>query len=240
MYFITTFHKCGSNWFRQIFRSVAEDQHGQYLPHSPNTGGINDPVKFGDGPIFNIFPGGHKNTLSGIAEETDFNNPKIVFCVRDPKDALVSQFYSWKYSHKNNNAEIRHYRKLFSTMSPVEGMNLLLTDNKLKFLNQLNCWIGELSAGGHILFRYEDLKSDFFKTMRTVLSELGLFLDEETLSQIKQDTAFSRKAKRKPGTEDRHSHYRKGIVGDHRNYFNQELTQLYEDSYGDIARLIGY
>jgi hypothetical protein len=45
---------------------------------------------------------------------------------------------------------------------------------------------------------------------------------------------------RQPGTEDRGSHYRKGIAGDWVNYFNRRHAEVFDDLFGDLLVRLGY
>ena len=52
---------------------------------------------------------------------------------------------------------------------------------------------------------------------------------------------FESKAKgRKPGVENKNSHYRKGVAGDWRHHFNNEIKEKFKYLYGNLLIKLGY
>jgi Sulfotransferase domain len=45
---------------------------------------------------------------------------------------------------------------------------------------------------------------------------------------------------REAGVEDRHDHYRKGVAGDWRNYFDPSLRAYFREVTGDLLDALGY
>jgi hypothetical protein len=55
------------------------------------------------------------------------------------------------------------------------------------------------------------------------------------------DNRYDKKtAGRARGTEDRTSHYRKGVAGDWRNYFQEQHQERFNELYGDVLVRLGY
>jgi hypothetical protein len=45
---------------------------------------------------------------------------------------------------------------------------------------------------------------------------------------------------RDQGMEDQYSHYRKGMPGDWKNYFNRDITDYFQIKTGDLLAVLGY
>lgn len=66
-------------------------------------------------------------------------------------------------------------------------------------------------------------------------------LPAERLLGIVWENDFTRKAEgRRPGQEDRQSHYRKGVAGDWRNHFQAEHIAYFKSHYNDVLLKLGY
>ncbi|WP_157054119.1 sulfotransferase domain-containing protein [Ruegeria sp. 6PALISEP08] len=67
------------------------------------------------------------------------------------------------------------------------------------------------------------------------------FIYFSELMQITQDNSFSKKSKgRKRGEENAGHHYRKGVAGDWRNYFEDRHIDLFKERYNDCLLKLGY
>ena len=66
-------------------------------------------------------------------------------------------------------------------------------------------------------------------------------MSRERLREVILANRFeARTGGRQRGEENIHSHERKGIAGDWRNYFSPELTRAFKARYGDLLIATGY
>ena len=65
-------------------------------------------------------------------------------------------------------------------------------------------------------------------------------MPDTMLYQLLQDYSFERLAGRKRGKEDRLAHYRKGVPGDWRNYFDDTIIAKFKDCTSDLVLRLGY
>lgn len=237
---ICSFHKCGSNWFRAIFWHVADQLGYDYLPTPQGNGMITKPVVRGGNPL-HVFPGGAHKNIKEVLGGQALSHSRIVLCVRHPKDALVSQYFSWKISHKNNTPAILKYREKLQDLSVEDGLALFLKDRQFAFGNQFQKWMPLVGSQENIhVMRYEDLHADFHASLKAAVDFLGLDLAKLDLGKIQHETSFETITNRKPGEEKADSHRRKGIPGDHVNHFTPELDRHFEETYGKISSVLGY
>lgn len=86
------------------------------------------------------------------------------------------------------------------------------------------------------------------RMLRDPLSELGQALytmlqeepDKARLLQAIEAYSFENIAGRKAGTENRHSHLRKGVAGDWKKYFSREARQIFHHYAGKALLRLGY
>lgn len=239
-YNIVTFHKCGSNWFRNIYWQIAERTGRDYIPSREWKGKLTTPVTR-NGDAILVFPGGRISEIKSRHGQDALSDKRFLLCVRDPKDALVSQYFSWRNSHKNNSDEILEYRKRFQDMTPVQGMKTLVYEKKFLFAEQCARWLRHLDDASAIrITRYESLLEDFETTVQNDAAWLNLDLGGIDLAELKAATSFENIAGRSAGEENVNSHLRKGVIGDHINYFDPELSSIFEEYCGSIRDKFGY
>lgn len=238
-YAICTFHKCGSNWFRDIFVRVAEI-NGDTFVHYPE-----GDSRFGkridrDGGTQHVFSIGNKREYDALFGDRAADIPTVL-CLRDPKDAIVSQYFSWRNTHKNNTEMMLEWRDKLSSMSPRDGIQALIDAKRISYLNHLSRWESAINERENIyVLRYEDLLNDFGSALRPILKALKIEVSHEQMEELYLSTRFEAKVRRQPGEEDQTSHYRKGVAGDSKNYFDTELDGVFDNAYKSLAQAVGY
>ncbi len=83
--------------------------------------------------------------------------------------------------------------------------------------------------------RYEDLKEDLARELNRMFHFLGVDCDRDVLNVVVQLTDFKRMKKKASD-----SFFRKGLVGDWRNYFTDADLKLFNELAGDTLRRMGY
>lgn len=229
---ILSHHKCATNWLRSICRELARNQAAEFSVR----GGQSDKGE----EIKN--PGTPKillNVNATIHAYTQFSKSanRNVHFVRDPRDALVSNYFSWLYSHKKTNDKIVNFRDRAQTLTFEEGMSDLV--DLFPMGEQLESWTDEMWASCRLI-KYEDLIADFDGTLTSILSPLMDPLPEHLIRSIRENTEFKKMAGRNSGVEDQKSHFRKGLPGDYKNYFSEGLGSKFYKKYGWLGRRLGY
>jgi hypothetical protein len=173
------------------------------------------------------------------------NHIKIVMMVRDPRDQLVSRMFHIKRSQ--NHA----WHRAMQNMTNDEALLLCIEGRKelpgMEIMIKLTqTW---LEKGTFLLcVRYEDLLANSFTKFKEVLSYLEISAGDDLIDAIVRHNRFERltvgrkvwRSGRKPGEEKSNSHFRKGIVGDWKNYLTPEHIQKLKEVAGEQLIALGY
>ncbi len=96
-------------------------------------------------------------------------------------------------------------------------------------------------AGRYLELRYETLQAEPAVQTRRMLAFLGVDASDEIVGACVDAASFRvLSGGRNPGEEDPKSHYRKGIVGDWQNHFDDETHSRFLQEAGNLLREIGY
>jgi hypothetical protein len=158
-----------------------------------------------------------------------------IIIVRDPRDTLVSWYFSIRYTHPEN-AYIGELRGELASLSEQQGLELLIREHLAPIVFFQRSW----SIFGEAIIRFEELLHDEQGAFARICRHLGLEVGEAERRRIVSAHSFERRTGRRPGEEDRSSHRRKGVPGDWRNHLTGELKELFKARYGQHLIEMGY
>jgi hypothetical protein len=166
---------------------------------------------------------------------------KAIFVMRDPRDIIVSWYYSTMYSHLlvGNMARKREY---LSSVPKQQGL-LYAIDHMEKAgrFYRLLSWVdGAKQDPSVVLVRYEDLSASGPEALKRLFQELDIRMPEEQLVELLDAFSFKRLSGRSMGKENIKSHLRKGGSGDWRNHFDEIIQAKFDEVAGDLINRLGY
>ncbi|ASQ89737.1 hypothetical protein CHL67_01300 [Prosthecochloris sp. GSB1] len=239
--FFYTFHKCASTLFSaHVLKSVRGLRNVDYARRI-YAGGHTGTAEFVDkgyvyGPIrLSAIPGSpvYEN-LVGPASEKDFIENRIaVFLIRDPRDILVSSYYSFGFTHGESGVgEIGlHQRMRRERIAGRTVDDYVLDAAPVVRANFLK--LGELNEACRrsVVLRYEDMIFDWELFTR----ELTKYLDIGP-SVLRRIYAKSRPRSK----EDRSSHRRSGMPGGFRDTLRGRTVDQLNEILGEALDAHGY
>ncbi|THD77690.1 MAG: hypothetical protein E7812_13085 [Phenylobacterium sp.] len=166
---------------------------------------------------------------------------RAFFVMRDPRDLVVSYYFSMRDSHVEN-AWVKATREQLRHLDEDQGLHFVIGQLATEgFFDILRSWSpATLTEPNLAVFRYEDLATDPDRFVRTLLAWLEIRLPEAKLLEVCRDTAFSRLSGRDRGEEDSTSHLRKGVSGDWRRHLSKAHLDRLKAESGDLAADLGY
>ena len=233
--------KTASQWFRSIFNDRLFYQYTGLVTFPYTQAGLKD-ARFN-----RALPTQTIATHVYISYPTYLTIPKpekykTFFIARDPRDIVVSFYFSTKYSHSLV-AYIPKMRKDLEQLSLKDGLKYSIDRlEDMGLFAALQSWLkrADTEEKNIKVFHYEDLASDNKAFLKNMLDFLEIDMPEEGFSQLYDRHQFKRYTQgRDRGEEDINSHYRKGESGDWKNYFDESILAYFKQVTKDsIGRLV--
>jgi|GEM_PF-766021 hypothetical protein len=157
----------------------------------------------------------------------DFKNLKKILLIRDPRDILVSHYFSVKYSHsippgRSGEAMMQKRKRLFEVN---------IDDHALQLANSFkNTFVdyNRIEDEQLRVFRYEDIVFAKQQFVKDILDFLGLELPDNLICEIagKQDIF--------PQSEEINSHIRQVTPGNYKEKLKVDTIKKLNDCFRDI------
>ncbi len=158
---------------------------------------------------------------------------KVVTCLRNPKDTVVSYYHHEKlWKDHGFTGSFAEYFDLFMD-------DLVLYSSYWSYTLQL--WENRDHPNVCLLF-FEDMKADLQNSVRKVARFLGKDPSDEQITTMVNSLDFKKMKKNEAGREDAikkeaymegsqdGSFFRKGDVGDWKNYFTEEMSKRMDEA----------
>lgn len=226
--FHITHQKAGSQWIYQILNEIA--------PTRIITARMGE-QQFTSQPIIPgmVYSPLYIDRMNFERVPVPTNHVKF-FVIRDPRDTLISLYFSSKKSHVSSR-RIALARPQLERLSFEDGLRLLMRYNMPRLIDIALSW---LNAPETYWVRFEDLLSDQYTEFQRVLDYCEFGIRGEQLKQVLDKFSFERLSGRARGSEDESSHYRKGVPGDWKNYLKDSLLDEFNQLFGDALVSTGY
>lgn len=226
-------HKCASVWVRQFIRRVCQVIGYNY-------------VVYGGNQSHNIISRFRRHTFHLYVNSTPEimnlmpKNARGFHVIRDPRDVLISDYYSRRDTHSVDTLYKREMREYLKQHDLEQGLLYML--DHCTFYQQIQGW--KLGARSNILdIKYEDLILNEREIFGQILNHLGISIPEQKLDAIVDECSFkSVSGGREPGQENTQSHLRKGVSGDWKNYMEEGVLvyEAFYKRYGYLVDDLGY
>ena len=242
--FAFSIHKCGSSMMHSMIAAVCKqmDLPAISLPDTFFQNGILEDTWANDPEVLPMFS---KNLLYFgfrwlppifLNGNFDFRDKRFVLLVRDPRDALVSQYFSYgrkAASHvlPKNNPEA--YQAVLASMGDSEIDEYVIRAAggiKRKFISYQTALDFDLG----LLRRYEDIYFDKETFLREIFTHFGMDIPPDIIARVAKSNDI------RPAQEDETKHIRKGTPGDHAEKLRPETIARLNDIFRDVGAFYGY
>lgn len=164
---------------------------------------------------------------------------RVVLMTRDPRDILVSAYYSISYSHEEPTSFSSKNEEFYGVRSQARQQTIdEYVLNSWEKINEILQTYRDrlLEKYPHVyLTRYEDMVDDFENWFINLLEACQLDISEALKDQIIQKHYASR-----PKVEDKQAHVRKGVSGDYKNKLKDETISFLDEKLADMLAYYQY
>lgn len=225
---LIAYPKCGFNWTVQLLNDMAAAVKGE-----ENTmRGPHQILEFGPPQKFQDYEEqkdprvfGTHLTCNLIPKSFFENQNKLILVFRNPKDTAVSYYHF----HQTNPGLVNY--KSWNDFFPKFMAGEVCWGS---FFDYAVEWEKHIDDKNLLVVTYEELKQNLCEGVKGLASFLGLSLNEEQIQSITKRGDFqamkSKSEEKNPSIAN--IFYRKGEVGDWKNYFtetqNQEMDAMFE------------
>lgn len=177
---------------------------------------------------------GSKNSL--VMKTTEayaylFPKAKFIHIIRDGRDVSVS---GWFNNLRANERETKQRWPDFRSYVEYCAHAWAFDVRKMRLF-------GQTYPDRYFEVRYEDLHKIPKVVIERILTFLGVDSSLAMVNLCREAGAFEKHSGgRQRGQEDQKAFFRKGIVGDWRNHFGQDLLDIFMQSAGDLLQDLGY
>ncbi|HMO92489.1 MAG TPA: sulfotransferase domain-containing protein [Pirellulaceae bacterium] len=236
-----TFHKCASTLFADyVLKNLQGLNHVDYATQIYNGeeveaiefqryGVIYGPIRLSVNPHSPVY----KRFVS-VAAEPEFVKDKLaIFFVRDPRDMLVSLYYSFGFTHGFSSVpEIREQQAKLRREIQTQTLDEYViagAGQVAGYFSQLQELSRACTRG--TLLRYEDLVEDFDKFIECFTSVVTL--DQAVIDQIYQQS-------RPNQVEDTTSHRRSGQAANYQDKLKESTVAILNQQLAGVLASFGY
>ncbi|MEM8674939.1 MAG: tetratricopeptide repeat protein [Cyanobacteria bacterium P01_G01_bin.67] len=233
--------KTASQWFRSIFNDPTVYQYTGLVTHpyvqlGLKSASFSNPLPQGTiaTHLYIDYP-----TYLSILKPSHY---KTFFVLRDPRDAVVSWYFSARYSHVLTSI-IPELRRDLAKINFSHGLKYMIDRlEEFGYFEAQRSWSSVAQDRENIaIFRYEDLVDSNNAFLRKLFDYLAIEIPETDLIALGDRHKFATITRgRTQGQENIKSHYRKGISGDWKNYFDNSTLNHFQQVTGNLVETLGY
>ena len=240
--------KTASQWLRNVLSATDVYRYSGLLPYAYEVHEGRDYRALQQRTFDRPFPVRRIITPLYINYESFAGLPKpeqfrAFFVARDPRDVVISHYFSSKFSH-NENPGVLEERARVADLPEKEGIIVHMRYmGERGIFDALRSWVENSDRDSRIrVFRFEDLTGeDQLRWVGELMDHCDIRVPQENLKVILARLSFERlSGGRKPGEENPHHKYRSGKHGSWMKYFDEDVTRAFEDVAGDLPQQLGY
>jgi hypothetical protein len=247
------FHCCvqktGSMWIKSLLTDLMTYRYAglsHYHYQSRMMKG-RDPRKLTERTFSKPFPKGTiisplYSTFENFSNIPKAGSYRAFFVVRDPRDIVVSWYFSAKKLHILQ-GDLVTIRPILEQSSLEDGLIYSIRHlSEYGMFEAVSSWVGASEVDPNVqVVRFEDLIGpDAPAVFKALFEHLDIRMDDESFAELLHAYSFERVTRRKKGEESKDSPLRKGQAGDWKNHFDEQVLEVFNETTGDLVERLGY
>ena len=175
-----------------------------------------------------------------LANNELFSERKKILLVRDPRDAIVSQFFTVAYNHsipKESSVNANGAREeLLNKREQVKNQPIdeYVVKNAIGMRNTLKAYLKFINSPLTLVFRYEDVLLNKKPWVQEIAQFLNLECNEIILQKILDRVDIV------PDKENPKNFIRKAVPGDHKNKLQPETIEQLNEIFAEVLTQFNY
>lgn len=244
--FALSIRKCGSTVFNKIVVSMAQLNERRYV----NVAGryfrnniaakdwMQDPANCGLLYGGNIY-GGFRFMPVGFTESPIYKAGKKILMVRDPRDAMVSEYFSNAYSHRipertTDSSDVSEHMEKMRSKALGMALDEYVVERSPALLSVFMGYVRELKSTPMRVVKYEDYIFKKPDLIRLIAMDFDLKVDHSQIDTILQATDI------RPTEEIATRFIRKVTPGDHREKLQQATIEKLNQIFAPAMQAFSY
>ncbi len=167
-----------------------------------------------------------------------FASGHIVYLIRDPRDMVVSAYFSEGFSHRppgttvgSGMADEFEARRQEVVQTPIDAYVL---NTARAVLRNFELTRTQLATLDHRMWRYEDVIFEKQRWVREMVDYLGLKIRDAVITRVVQNNDVT------PTTENKDKHIRRVTPGDHKDKLKPETIEQLDFLFAEVLSAYGY
>ena len=237
-------HKCGSTLMHNMISQVCREAHisAVSIPDTLFMEGMAAEEWDSDSRLLKLIKTGRiyygfRHLPDVLLDpQIDLYNKRVVLLVRDPRDALVSAFYSFGGKHRSHRFPDKNRERFLANANRAVDVEIdqYVIRSARRHLNKMIKYKNNLNFDNVMLRKYEEIYFDKKSFLRDIFTHFGFTVSLRIIERVARDND------KRPVKEDMTKHIRKGTPGDHREKLRPETIEQLNDIFSDICDWYGY
>ncbi len=231
--FVFTVHKAASLGVYEVMRVIARKEGWPLHSANLKRATLVEPTEPGDEQFCQQLLG--KTGLVGPVrmpvkiDKLENERDRFILHLRDPRDILVSMFFSWSYSHPGVNDAYREELR-------EKGVNSFVRNNSALLKTKYELYLRDyLPMPQTTLLRYEDFVLDRSRWLEKFLKAAGINDGLQRYSRLAKKNSAE-----KVRQENVNAHIRKATPGDYREKLTPDTIAMLNDEWRPILESLEY
>jgi hypothetical protein len=234
--YLCSVQKTGSQWFKKIFNDEVFKSATGLREHMQRRYEYGEFVK--RFPIGTFVPGLYLS-YDLFAEIDRADRSYTIYTKRDPRDIIVSWYYSMLETHSLM-GKVPFYREELEKLNVEDGIHFCIEHFAMKLMS-MRTWHREGVSEGIRFIEFSDIAKNPDKVLKIIVKDMGVDISDDKILAICKK--YTKTELRKEDLKNRggsvKSHYRMH-GSSHKEVFSESHYQHFYSVTGNLTELLGY